>query len=172
MQQWLKQHRKARKALILSAEVLVFVALYLGIKAYTQRDLASGVAPEIQAVLLSGEKVSLSDYRGQPVLVHFWATWCPICLMEQDSIQAINEDWPVLTVAMQSGDTNDVAKYMREEGLDWATIVDEDGELSRHFGVAGVPASFVLDGSGQVRFKEVGYTTNWGLRARLWLADD
>ncbi len=172
MQQWLKQRPKARKALILTAEVLVFVALYFGIKAYTQRGLASGPAPQIQAVLLSGEKVDLSDYRGRPVLVHFWATWCPICQMEQGSIQAINEDWPVLTIAMQSGDADEVSKYLRDEGLDWATIVDESGELSRGFGVTGVPASFVLDGAGQVRFKEVGYTTNWGLRARLWLADE
>ncbi len=92
--------------------------------------------------------------------------------MEQGSIQAINEDWPVLTIAMQSGDADEVSKYLRDEGLDWATIVDESGELSRGFGVTGVPASFVLDGAGQVRFKEVGYTTNWGLRARLWLADE
>lgn len=134
------------------------------------RDLATGPAPAFQARLIGGDPVSLAAYRGQPVLLHFWATWCRVCRLEQGAIQAIDLDWPVLTVALRSGDVASVQRYLSEQGLSWETVVDEHGELARRFGVHGVPTSFVVGPEGDIRFREVGFTTEWGLRARLWLA--
>lgn len=161
---------RQRKWLFILAEVLVFIGLYLGLRAYMQRDMAVGPAPPLAGVSLEGERVSLADYRGGPVLVHFWAEWCGVCRLEQDSVQAISQDWPVLSVALQSGTAAEVAAYLAEHGLTWKTLNDPDGRLATHFGVRGVPASFIVDRDGQIRFRERGYTTEWGLRARLWLA--
>jgi len=77
-----------------------------------------------------------------------------------------------LTVAYQSGDKPNVIKHMKERNIEnWPTIVDEDGRLAEIFGVKGVPASYIIDSSGNIRFTEVGLTSGWGLRARLWWAE-
>ena len=62
-------------------------------------------------------------------------------------------------------------KYMSEHKIEtWLTIVDADGTLAKQYGVTGVPSAYILDAEGNIRFKEIGLTSSWGLRARLWLA--
>jgi len=63
-----------------------------------------------------------------------------------------------------------VSQYMRENGLDFPVLLDESGLLSVAWGVRGVPSSFIIDADGQIRHLAVGYTTELGLRFRLWLA--
>jgi thiol-disulfide isomerase/thioredoxin len=122
-------------------------------------------------MLLDGRHYTLPAHPNQPVLVHFWATWCPVCRAEQGSIAAIAQDHPeVVTVAMQSGPPDAVVKHLHEQGLNFSTLNDEDGKLSVAWGVHAVPASFIIDRDGQVRFVEIGYSTGIGLRFRLWLA--
>ncbi|OGS96496.1 MAG: alkyl hydroperoxide reductase [Gallionellales bacterium RIFCSPLOWO2_02_FULL_57_47] len=152
-------------------EVLLVVALIAGIRAWQQRDIVSGAAPSMQGVLLDGKPFSLAAKPAQPVLVYFWATWCPVCRAEQGAIEAIAHDNPnVITVAMQSGSRDEVAKHLGEQGLSFAVVNDPDGRVSAAWGVHAVPASFIVDTDGQIRFVEIGYTTGVGLRLRLWLA--
>lgn len=150
--------------------VLIAIVMVLGVRAYTQRGLVQGAAPAIDGIGLAGERISLAELRGGPVLVHFWATWCPLCRGEQGSIDSVAGDYPVITIAMQSGGTAQVAAYVREHGLRAPVVVDESGELARAYGVRAVPTSLILDRDGVIRHVEVGYTTEIGLRARLWLA--
>ncbi|MGB9093475.1 MAG: redoxin family protein [Gallionella sp.] len=152
-------------------EVLVFVILIAGIRAWQQRDMVSGSAPALQGVTLAGAPYALPAHPGKPVLVHFWATWCPICRAEQDSIASIAHDHPdTITVAMQSGDAEQVMRHMQEQGIAFPVINDQDGKISGRWGVHAVPASFIIAPDGRIRYVEVGYTTGIGLRLRLWLA--
>jgi thiol-disulfide isomerase/thioredoxin len=151
--------------------VVLFVLVIAGVRAWQQRDMVSGVAPVLQGITLAGQPYILPAHPAQPVLVHFWATWCPICRTEQNSIVAIAHDNPnIITIAMQSGKPEEVAKYMREQGIDFPVVNDADGSISSAWGVHAVPASFIIAPDGQIRFVEVGYTTGLGLRLRLWLA--
>jgi len=165
-----RKNPRRHPILAILIQVIIFIGLYFALRTWMQREMISGPAPETTAIALSGETLSLRQYRGEPLLLHFWASWCKICKFEQGAIASIEKDWPVLTVAMQSGDKKEVATFLKEHDLEWETLVDESGALAKQYGVTGVPASFVIDGQGQIRFKEVGYTTSWGLRARLWLA--
>ncbi|MEA3412082.1 MAG: protein disulfide oxidoreductase [Pseudomonadota bacterium] len=158
------------KWLGLGAQLLLIVLLVAGLRHWQQRDLVSGDAPAFVLEDMHGTPVSIADYRGEPLLIHFWATWCGICRAEQNAIANISRDWQVLTVAVQSGDTHNVRAYLHENKLGFRVIVDEDGALMSRFGVRAVPASFILDGKGGIRFREVGYTTGPGIRTRLWLA--
>lgn len=152
-------------------ELLVFVVLIAGIRAWQQRDMVSGSAPALQGVTLAGQPYVLPAHPGRPVLVHFWATWCPICRAEQGSIASIAHDHPdTITVAMQSGSADQVMRHMREQGIAFPVINDRDGEISSRWGVHAVPASFIIAPDGRIHFVEVGYTTGIGLRFRLWLA--
>ena len=148
----------------------MLLVLIVGIRAWQQSGTASGPAPALAGELLDGKPVSLAAFAGRPVLVHFWATWCPICRAEQGSIDALARDVPVITVAMQSGDRDAVVQHLRKEELSFPVLNDPAGEIAAQWGVRAVPASFIVDGAGQIRFLEIGYTTGVGLRLRLWLA--
>jgi peroxiredoxin len=155
----------------IAVNVLLFVVVVVGIRAWQHRDMVSGAAPALQGVTLTGQPYILPAHPAQPVLVHFWGTWCSICRAEQNSIVAIAHDHPnIITVAMQSGRPEEVARFMREQGIDFPVVNDPDGGLSNAWGVHAVPASFIIAPDGKVRFVEVGYTSGWGLRLRLWLA--
>lgn len=168
----MKSKSKKRRLLRLLFEILIIVAIVFGIRVWQQRELVTGVAPSFQSVMLDGKTVNLVDYSGKPFLLHFWAEWCPFCKLEEDSLNGIQKDWPVLTVAYQSGDKADVIKHMKERNIeDWPTIVDQNSRLADLYGVKGVPTSYIIDGNGNIRFTEVGLTSGWGLRARLWWAD-
>ena len=152
-------------------EALLIVALIIGIRAWQQRDIASGPAPSLAGTLLDDKSFALAARPTQPVLVHFWATWCPVCRAEQGTINAIAHDnASVITVAMQSGSRAEVAKYLAGQQLGFPVVNDPDGRIAAAWGVHAVPASFIIDTDGQIRFVEIGYTTGIGLRLRLWLA--
>jgi peroxiredoxin len=152
------------------AYLLLLLALYLGARAWQTRELASGMAPELSGLTLEGHAVSLADYRGAPLLLHFWATWCSVCALEQDSIDALARDHQVLTIALQSGDAGDVRRHLQREGLNFPVLLDSQGRIAGRYGVKGVPATLIIGPGGHIRFREVGYTTGTGLRLRLWLA--
>jgi DsbE subfamily thiol:disulfide oxidoreductase len=145
-------------------------AVYLLAQFYQQRHLVSGQIPEFRAVTLKGKLIDSKVWGDKPVLLNFWATWCPVCKLEQGMINELAKDYRVITIAMNSGGKDAIELYLEEHDLDFPVIVDVDGELARRFGVTGVPTGFVIDRNGSIRFKEIGLTSSWGWRARLQLA--
>jgi len=153
-------------------DLLIFAVIMLGIQWWQARDLPKQVAaPNLAGMSLSGEPMILSNWLGQPVLVHFWATWCPICRMEEGSIASIAKDYPVIAVATSSGTPTEIATYLREQGVSFPVILDESGDIARHWNVNGVPASFVINSSGEISYATMGYSTELGLRWRLYQAE-
>jgi peroxiredoxin len=151
-------------------DIALIFAVVFAVHLWQTRNLPVGTAPELQGNMLSGEIKSLEDFRGTPVLVHFWATWCPICRTEEGSIDSLAEDYSLLTVATGSGTAAEIRKYMIENELGFPVMMDEDGLLGTAWGVRGVPSSFIIDADGQIRYVSVGYSTELGLRFRMWLA--
>jgi peroxiredoxin len=153
-------------------ELAIFVVIIFGIRAWQHRGMVDGVAPDFERVALNGANVHLAAYRGKPVLLHFWADWCPMCAMEQGSISGIAKDYAVITVAFPPEGTEDIPHYMeRKQITDWVTIVDTDGKLAQQYGVHAVPANYIIDKNGKISFAEMGISSSWGLRIRLWLAE-
>lgn len=162
---------KSRVWLRRGLELLLFIVLIMGVRAWQQRDIVKGEAPPLSGMLLDGKPFVLAAKPAQPVLVHFWATWCPVCRAEQGSIESLAHDNPnVVTVAMQSGNSTVLQQYMREQAVKFPVINDADNQISARWGVQAVPASFIVDTDGNIRYVEIGYTTGLGLRLRLWLA--
>lgn len=154
-----------------AVNILFIVMVVAGIRLWQQRDMVSGAAPVLKGVTLTQQLYELPAHPDEPTLVHFWATWCSICRTEQGNIAAIARDHPnTITVAMNSGLTNEVKRYMQEQGIDFRTVNDPDGSISETWGVHAVPASFIIAPDGKIQFVEVGYTTEVGLRLRLWWA--
>lgn len=176
MLKWLHHLRDNWKGYLLNLVVLGVVLM--GVQAWQTRHVPSGAAPDlaVDVVLPDGVtyRTTLAQWRlahpGQPVALHFWAEWCPICRTEENSITRLAADWPVLTVAMQSGAPQKVGQLLRQRQLPWPTAVDADSKITRAFGFQAVPAFVVVDEQGQLRGATVGYTTELGMRLRLWWA--
>ncbi len=156
--------------------LLLLLLVLAGVQLWQTRDVPAGLAPELPLTLLRPDgslaSTTLAEWRalhpGQAVAIHFWADWCPICRTEEHSITRLGRDWPVLIVAMQSGDATKVGATLRQRDLPWPTVIDPRGEITRAHGLQAVPAFLVIDGQGRVRTPAVGYTTEIGMRLRLW----
>ena len=146
----------------------MLITVVFALHIYQTRGAVSGKAPEIRGQLLDGTPVSLAEFRGQPVLLQFWASWCPACIMEQGSIHAIAQDHAVLSIALEDSSADEIRRWMVNKGVSYRVLRDPSGHISGRFGVQGVPTSMIIDASGEIRFVEVGYTTEIGLRLRLW----
>lgn len=153
-----------------SIDFVIIVAIFFAVQLWTQRGMVEGFAPDFKEVTLANNTVALEDYSGKPLLLHFWASWCPYCNFEQSSISELSKDWQVLTIAYQSGSAADVAAFAKERGIEaWPIIVDENSSLAKKYGVKAVPATYFVDSNGKIRLKTAGFTTKWGLQLRLWL---
>jgi thiol-disulfide isomerase/thioredoxin len=110
---------------------------------------AGSLAPDFTLETLSGEAISLSDLRGQAVLINFWATWCPPCRQEMPAIQRVYERY------RDQGFT-EVAEFVEELGLTFPILLDREGEVFERYRVRGLPTSFFMDRAGVVHNVKIG----------------
>ena len=129
-------------------------------------------APEFSATTLDGQKVSLSDFRGQKnVVVSFWASWCGPCRLEMPVLtrfyrnnHTANSDFEILAVSIDE-DTKDAMDYATQEKLNFPVILDSRGKMATDFEVEGIPTMFVIDKNGKIAYGHVGY--DMGVEYRL-----
>jgi thiol-disulfide isomerase/thioredoxin len=108
--------------------------------------------------------------KEKPLLVHFWATWCPTCQIEASNIQSISESYEVLSIAVKSGSDADIQQWLNENELNYSTINDSDGFIAQSFKIGAYPTTFIYNKDGSLAFSEVGYTSTLGLWLRMWWA--
>ncbi len=134
-------------------------------------------APDFTLTLLGGGSARLSEQRGRVVLLNFWATWCIPCRTEMPEIQQLARDFEgkpfaVWTINLQE-DAATIEPFRREIGLRLPVLLDDEGEVTRRYGVRGLPASFLVDRQGIVRQQRLGQLaagdaqTTW---TAAWLA--
>jgi thiol-disulfide isomerase/thioredoxin len=147
----------------------------LAVNAWQSRHVPAGSAPSLDAPMLPSTGLQdsqlqewLARHRGEVLAVHFWATWCPVCKASEDNVTRLMGGWPIVTVAMQSGDAGAVQRHLENAALPWPTALDPQGALARAWGVRAVPATVILDRDGRVTTASMGYTSTLGLWARLW----
>ena len=150
-------------------DILVLLGLFLAIQWWQSRGLVQDAAPPLVGLDLSGQPYQLDPANG-PTLVHFWAEWCPVCRLEEKNIDNIAGDLPVITIATTSGTAAEVRAYLDKQGLTMPVLLDKSGDIGRSWGVHGVPATFVVDRAGEIVSASMGYSTEWGLRLKMWWA--
>ncbi|VAW48636.1 Membrane protein, suppressor for copper-sensitivity ScsD [hydrothermal vent metagenome] len=156
-----------------SLTILIFIGLFLLLRAFMQGDVMQGKAPVMKVQSLTGEVLDLQalTQQGQPVLVHIWATWCPICDLSKGGIESIAKDYAVINIATQSGSDAELLAFAQKNNMNPAIIVnDTTGMWMQTFGTKAVPADFIIAPNGEIAFVEIGLTSAWGLRLRLWWA--
>ena len=135
-----------------------------------------------QPVMPANPQLELTDYQGQtvdinalskqsPVLVYFWGSWCGVCRHTSPTINTLaNEsNYPVVTIAVQSGDNNELSQYMQSKGFNFTTINDEDGAIFADW-QGQVTPSYVILKDGEMKQGLTGIQPLWSLKLRLWLS--
>jgi len=151
------------KELITGAMILFILS---NIISYVRKpDLNSTQLPQVEVTLLDTSSYTLK--KGKPIVIHFWATWCKVCKLEAQNIEMLSKQYEVLTIAVNSGENNKIEAYLKERGLTFKVLNDVDGTWAKQFKVEVFPTTFIYDGTGELKFTEVGYTTTAGLLARL-----
>lgn len=155
-------------------DVAIVVVAFVAVHMFLTRDVVRGPLPPLEGALVDGAATSVEAWRqaqgGDAFVLYVWATWCPICKTVEGNVDAVARDAPVLTVAMQSGDGAQVGRFLASRGYRWPTLVDNDARLSGRLGVDAVPTLIFVDRAGQVRAVTQGYTSEIGIRLRLWWA--
>jgi thiol-disulfide isomerase/thioredoxin len=152
--------------------VLLFVLVYAGVRVWQGIGVEPYPAPPLAGTLLDGTTYSLEREPPKTRLVYFWASWCPICKLQQGAIDALMRDHDVITVAtLKSGTVPEVQQHLAQASLNWRVLNDPESELARTWKVRGVPKMVIVDRRGQVRFQMSGYTSGIELRIRLWFAE-
>lgn len=159
---------KQKKKTILQIIFLIFIVFI--VRMYQQQDLLKEDAFLFNSVSLNNQIISVSK-KNAPILLHFWATWCAICKLEGNNAQNLSPDYTVVNIAMQSGTNAKLKKYAKENDMDISLIInDNTATIAKKYGVKATPTSFIVDKNGKIVFTEVGFTTELGLRLRLWWA--
>ncbi|HEY9151186.1 MAG TPA: redoxin domain-containing protein, partial [Gammaproteobacteria bacterium] len=96
---------------------MVLVVVLLVAEAFLTRDAVRGPAPPFQAQTLAGDSFDLAELKGRPAVIHFWATWCPVCDLEQGMVERLARGHPLISIAMQSGTEEEVAEWMAGRGV-------------------------------------------------------
>ena len=128
-------------------------------------------APGFTLKDLDGKTVNLSDYRGRPVLLNFWATWCGPCRGEMADLQVVYEahkdqGFTVLAVDLEEN-ANVVRSFMQSRGLTFLALLDSDGQVGHRYKVEAIPTSFFLDRDGVIRDKQIGSMNRSRIEAGL-----
>lgn len=120
-------------------------------------------APEIELKDLNDETVRLSDLRGKPVLVNFWATWCAPCRFEmplmEKKYRAYKESEKFVILAVDVKDDSGVdavRNFISELSLTFPVLLDSDGSAETAYHILGLPMSFFIDRRGVIRATRVG----------------
>jgi len=106
----------------------------------------------------------------KPILIHFWATWCPTCKVEASNIEFISKYYDVVTVAVNSGSNKEINNYLQDNDLTFNVVNDKHSIYSGEFKIAAFPTTFIYDKNRDLVFSDVGYTSTIGLYLRMWWA--
>jgi len=118
------------------------------------------LAPDFELDTLDGQTVILSQLKGRPVLVNFWATWCAPCRYEMPFLQQIYEDWPgdelVLLTVNVGESSSDVSQFMQSEGFSFTVPLDSEAAVAQRYNIQGIPTTLFIDKEGIIQKIKVG----------------
>ena len=130
-------------------------------------------APGFTSDRINGGQVRLSQYRGRPVLLNFWATWCGPCQDEMPLIQRAADRYSsmglqVLAINYQQTDVKSMSAFLKKVGARIPAIFDPNGQIAGAYGVrVGLPVSVFIDRAGSISFIQLGQMSDIVLEAQL-----
>ena len=118
-------------------------------------------ARDFKLVDLDGNEVSLTSFRGKPVVINFWSTWCGPCKVEHDILQIGSKKFPnVQFLGVVYQDTPEATKeYLSTRRNFYPQLLDPNSDIAMDYGVAGVPETYIIAPNGTIAAKKAGVVT-------------
>lgn len=126
-------------------------------------------APDFSLQDIKGGTVNLEDFRGKPILLNFWATWCEACKEELPSMQRLYDELSsqgveVVAIAIDRGNFDRIKQYAKEYNLTFPVLWDPEQKVRRHYYIMGLPTTYLIGPEGKLR----GFASG----ARVWDSPD
>ena len=120
--------------------------------------------PNFELQSLDGQSVSLKDFKGKPVVINFWASWCGPCIYEMPFFQEIHDEWSskgLVLLAINKGEgLARVSQFMQYYNLSLSILLDTKEVVAQRYNVIGIPVTFFIDEDGIIQEKVIGAFPN------------
>ncbi len=144
---------KNRLAAIIAAATLALPAL--------AADPTGSPAPAFTLGSSAGSNVNLAQYKGQVVMLNFWASWCGPCRQEMPLLESIYKKYNRMGFTLigvnVEPDSNAANQWLKQTPVSFPILYDKDSKVSRMYDVAGMPSTVIIDRTGKVRVLHRGY---------------
>jgi peroxiredoxin len=177
MPAWLSKHWNIITSITLAAGagwILLTAALFGSETAPIRAPQKGFYAPDFSLADADGNRVTLSELRGQAVLINVWASWCPPCRAEMPAMQRAYTDYAeagfvILAINQTSQDSRVAAlEFAAEHSLTFPILFDDTGEASQRYATSALPTSFFVDRAGVIQEVVIGGPMSEALlRARI-----
>lgn len=149
--------------------LVIAIVITSAVDIYRSQDIATESAPHIVAYHRDGTELDVIEMSYQtPVVIYFWATWCPVCKFVGPTVDWISQYYPVVAVSGASGSEARVEAFKQAHGYQFNNINDQNSSLFRQWAISVTPTIFIVK-DGKIESVTTGITTPPGLLARLWL---
>lgn len=129
------------------------------------------LAPEIDLISIEGEPLKLSDFKGKPVIINFWATWCGPCRAEMPELQAVHRELGdkivVYSVNATAQDGGDIAGFIKEFGITFPVMLDKEGQVFDDYDILALPTTIFVDRNGVIKEVFTGAVNKAYIESRL-----
>jgi peroxiredoxin len=130
----------------------------------TLPSFLGSAAPTFELADTEGRTHRLADYRGQVVVLNFWATWCPPCREEMPAMERLHQlvaEENIAVIAVNVGENEDtIFLFTADYPVSFPLLMDQEGRVVRDYPVIGLPTTYVIDPGGIIRHRAVG-TREW-----------
>jgi thiol-disulfide isomerase/thioredoxin len=179
-------HNTLRRLARYGSSLGIFLLVLVGINLWQTRDFQPSGLPlalaQAEFVLIEtnheARTVFVQDFIAElrekeapkPLALYLWAEWCSICKIQESSLESLHQDYSVITVAIQSGGPQKVTQVLQGRSLSLRTLIDPSGQWLSALGLRAVPSFMVITEHNELHWITVGYTTELGMRIRVWLS--
>ena len=148
-----------RKLFLILIAVLAVIFASLSASCGNEEE-DSLLAPDFTLQALDGEKITLSDFRGKPVMLTFWRIDCPSCEAQIPFLQGFYNTWSKAPLGMITINTGDkaaaVSDFAASKNITYPILLDPDNKVAQYYGIPGVPITFFIDAQGVVQAYKLG----------------
>ena len=118
-------------------------------------------APSFSLETITGDTISLADFAGQPVILNFWASWCPPCRAEMPALQAVYAEYQdeIIILAINASDQDTVSaveKIRSDLGLEFPILMDVGGAVQKTYKISSLPTTYYISPDGKINKIEIG----------------
>jgi len=143
------------------AVCIIVLAVLIGCTRSDERSaVVSGDAPNFKLLDLNGKMVQLADFKGKPVVLDFWATWCQPCRDSIPGMVKLHKDYAdkglvILAISVDGGATEDIRSFQKEYGMAYTVLMGTE-DVASQYSVRTIPMMIVLDKSGKIQKRYLG----------------